>query len=76
MSEYSQSWRKKIRLKLLVDIARQELQNESHDENGMAGIRERLDSEMKARWKLVKNTRKEYLDLVEKILKKEYVLNA
>ncbi|MGI9567390.1 MAG: hypothetical protein ACR2LL_10310 [Nitrosopumilus sp.] len=76
MAEYSQSWRKKLRIKLLVEIAQQEMKGESYDENNIKKIREKLDSEMKTRWKLIKNTRKDYLEIVEKILKKEYVLNV
>jgi hypothetical protein len=76
MAEYSQSWRKKLRIKLLVEIAQQELKGESYDENNMKRIREKLDSEMKTRWNLIKNTRKDYLEIVEKILRKEYVLNV
>ncbi|MGI9566469.1 MAG: hypothetical protein ACR2LL_05590 [Nitrosopumilus sp.] len=76
MAEYSQSWRKKLRIKLLVEIAQQELKGESYDENNMRRIREKLDSEMKVRWNLIKNTRKDYLERVEKILRKECVLNV
>ncbi|MGI9565842.1 MAG: hypothetical protein ACR2LL_02360 [Nitrosopumilus sp.] len=76
MAEYSQSWRKRLRIKLLVEIAQQELKGESYDENNIKKIRERLDSEMKVRWNLIKNTRKDYLERAEKILRKEYVLNV
>ncbi|WP_316505428.1 hypothetical protein [Nitrosopumilus sp.] len=76
MAEYSQSWRKKLRIKLLVEIAQQELKGESYDENNMRRIREKLDSEMKVRWNLIKNTRKDYLERAEKILRKECVLNV
>ncbi|MGI9565784.1 MAG: hypothetical protein ACR2LL_02065 [Nitrosopumilus sp.] len=76
MAEYSSSWRKKLRIKLLVEIAQKELKDESYDENNIERIQEKLDSEMKTRWNLIKNTRKDYLDRVEKILRKEYVLNV
>ena len=76
MAEYSQSWRKKLRIKLLVEIAQNELKDESYDENNIKRIQEKLDLEMKTRWKLIKNTRKDYLESVEKILRKEYVLNV
>ena len=76
MAEYSSSWRKKLRIKLLIEIAQNELKDASYDENNMKKIREKLDSEMKTRWKLIKNTRKDYLKIVEKILRKEYVLNV
>ena len=32
MAEYSQSWRKKLRIKQLVDIVEQELNGENYDE--------------------------------------------
>ncbi|WP_316505822.1 hypothetical protein [Nitrosopumilus sp.] len=76
MAEYSSSWRKKLRIKLLVEIAQQEMKGESYDENNIKKIREKLDSEMKTRWNLIKNTRNDYLERVEKILRKEYVLNV
>jgi len=76
MTEYSQSWRKKLRIKLLVEIAQHELKGENYDEKKIEGIREKLDSEMKARWNLIRITRKDYLERVEKILRKEYVLNV
>jgi RNase P subunit RPR2 len=76
MAEYSQSWRKKMRIKQLVEIAQYELKSENYDEKYIERIREKLDSEMKARWKLIRNTRKDYLEIVEKILRKEYVLNV
>ena len=75
MAEYSQSWRKKLRIKQLVKIAERELKGEKYDEKYTQRIQEKLDSEMKTRWKLIKNTRKDYLERVEKILRKEYVLN-
>jgi hypothetical protein len=76
MAEYSQSWRKKLRIKLLVEVAENELNGEDYDKNNIERIRDKLDSEMKTRWKLIKNTRKDYLEIVEKILRKEYVLNV
>ena len=76
MTEYSQSWRKKLRIKLLVEIAQQELKGESYDEKDVKRIREKLDSEMKTRWNLIRITRKDYLERIEKILRKEYVLNV
>ena len=76
MAEYSQSWRKKLRIKLLVEIAQKELKGDNYNENNIERIRVKLDSEMKTRWNLIKNTRKDYLEMVEKILRKEYVLNV
>jgi len=76
MTEYSQSWRKKLRIKLLVEIAQHELKGENYDEKKIEGIREKLNSEMKTRWNLIRITRKDYLERVEKILRKEYVLNV
>ena len=61
---------------MLVEIAQKELKDESYNENNMKTIQDKLDSEMKARWNLIKNTRKDYLERVERILRKEYVLNV
>ena len=76
MTEYSQSWRKKLRIKQMVELAEKELKEEIYDEKDIKKIREKLDSEMKIRWRLVSSTRKDYLERVERILRKEYVLNV
>ncbi len=75
MAEYVQSWRKRLRLKHLVDLAQKEL-GEEYDYKDIEKIQEKLDSEMKKKWKLIKSTRKEYLEIVQKILRKEYVLQV
>ncbi|MFB5607892.1 MAG: hypothetical protein ACE5RI_06460 [Candidatus Nitrosomaritimum yanchengensis] len=64
MSEYVQTWRKKIRIKILSDIAQRELR--SGQETGK--IYEKLDKEMKIRWNLVLCTRKQYLEEINKSL--------
>jgi hypothetical protein len=74
MAEYAQSWRKKLRIKQLVDIAQEELGDKYGDQD-IEKVRGLLDSEMKSRWGLIKSTRKEYFEIVQKILKKEYILN-
>ena len=76
MVEYAQSWRKKIRIKQLVDIAKNELLKENYNDDDIKNIQEKLDSEMKTRWRLIKNTRREYFEIVQKILRKEYVLRV
>ena len=58
-----------------VEITQHELKGENYDEKEIEGIREKLDLEMKSRWNLVRIIRKYHLDRVEKILRKEYVLN-
>ena len=70
MPEYAQTWRKKLRLKVLIDIAKQEIE-EGKESNQ---IYEKLDCEMQIRWKLVSSTRKQYLDDIKKILTNQYVL--
>lgn len=70
MSEYAQSWRKKLRLQALVDIAKHELESGKE----INQIYEKLDHEMQTRWKLVIGTRKQYIDTVNKILTNQYVL--
>ena len=43
MAEYSQSWRNKLRIKQLVEIAEQELDDENYDIKDIERIREKLD---------------------------------
>lgn len=70
MYENSHSWRKRIRLQELVIIAEQELESGKNFED----ITEKLEEEMKRRWKLVTGTRKQYLDTIKKVLDNQYVL--
>ena len=56
MVEYAQSWRKKLKIKQLIDIAKEEL-GEDYDDD-IKKIQEKLDSEMKTRWKLIKKYQK------------------
>ena len=65
-----------MRIKQLVEIAENELKGEDYDKNNVERIREKLNSEMKTRWNLIRITRKDYLERVEKILRKEYVLSV
>ena len=65
-----------MRIKQLVEIAQHELKDENYDEKKIERIREKLDSEMKTRWNLIRITRKDYLERVEKILRKEHMLNV
>jgi hypothetical protein len=70
MYEYSQSWRRRLRLQSLVDIARMELKSgKKFDE-----FSQKLDQEMQIRWKLVPSTRKQYLDTVRKVISNQFVL--
>jgi hypothetical protein len=70
MTEYAQTWRKKLRLQTLVDIAKSELESGKE----MNQVNEMLDDEMKLRWRLVVTTRKQYLRELKKILTNQYVL--
>ena len=70
MSEYSQSWRKRLRLQLLVDIARKELKAG----NNFDDVFSKLDLEMQSRWHMVPSTRKNYLGMIRKILENKFVL--
>ena len=70
MPDYVQTWRRKLRLKELADIA----QNELKSGKEMEKIFEQLDEEMKSRWNLVLTTRKQYLRDINKILTNQYVL--
>lgn len=66
------TWKKKLRLKTLVEIARVELQSG----NEINQVYEKLDEEMQNRWNLVLTTRKKYLENINKILANKYVLGA
>ena len=70
MPDYVQTWKRKLRLKELADIA----QNELKSGKEMEKIFEQLDEEMKSRWNLVLTTRKQYLRDIHKILTNQYVL--
>lgn len=70
MPEYAQTWRKKLRLKELLDIAKQELDQDRE----INQVYQKLDFEMKIRWNLVVTTRKQYLADIKKILTNQYVL--
>lgn len=69
MSEYVQTWRKKIRIKILVDIARHELKSGKE----LFRVYEQLDIEMKNRWKLVLCTRKQYMEEINRNLNQTIV---
>jgi len=58
MAEHVQTWRKKLRLQELVDIARQELELGKE----ITLVYEILDQQMQERWNLVSSTRKQYLE--------------
>ena len=70
MDEYSQSWRKRLRLQLLVDIAQHDLNSGCEFD----AISSKLDKEMQSRWKMVPSTRKNYLATIKKILNNQLVL--
>jgi len=70
MVDYVQTWRKKLRLQELVDIAKNELESGKE----ISKICEILDKEISFRWKLVNSTRKLNLEDVKKILANQFVL--
>lgn len=70
MVDCVQTWRKKLRLQELVDIAKNELESGTE----ISKIYEILDKAMSFRWKLVNSTRKLYLEDVKKILANQFVL--
>ena len=57
-------------MQLLVDIAKQELNSGKEFDDLSA----RLDEEMYSRWRLVSSTRKQYLEIVKKVLDDQFVL--
>ena len=70
MVDCIQTWRKKLRLQELVDIAK----NEQESGTEISKIYEILDNEMSFRWKLVNSTKKLYLEDVKKILANQFTL--
>lgn len=70
MYEYSQAWRRRLRLQTLVDIARKELDSGKEFDQ----ITGKLEQEMQIRWRLVPGTRKQYLDTVKRVLNNQLVL--
>jgi len=64
MADYVQTWRKKLRLAVLVGIAKQQLESGKN----ITKVYEILDEEMQERWRFVSSTKKQYLDDVKKIL--------
>ncbi len=70
MVDHIHAWRKKLRLKELMDITKQELESGKE----ITLINEILDIQMQKRWNLVSSTRKQYLDDIKKILANQYVL--
>jgi len=70
MADHVQTWRKKLRLLVLVGIAKQELESGKE----ITKVYEILEEEMQERWRFVDSTKKQYLDDVKKILTNQYVL--
>ncbi len=70
MADHVQTWRRKLRLQELVDLAKKEL--ESGKENHQ--VYEILEQVMQKRWRFVGTTKRQYLDDVKKILANQYVL--
>ena len=64
------TWRRKLRVRSLVEIARKELKSgKEFDE-----FSDILEQEMKIKWKLVPSTRKLYLVTVKRVLDNKLVL--
>jgi len=70
MAEHVQTWRKKLRLQELMDIAKEELESGKE----ITLVYQTLEEEMLRRWRFVSSTRKQYLGDVKKILTNQYVL--
>ena len=70
MADHVSTWRKKLRLVVLVGIAKQELESGKE----ITKVYEILEEEMQKRWRFVGSTKKQYLDDVKKILTNQYVL--
>ena len=70
MTDHVQTWKKKLRLVVLVGIAKQELESGKD----ITKVYEILEEEMQERWGFVGSTKRQYLDVVKKILTNQYVL--
>jgi len=70
MVDHVHTWRKKLRLQVLMDITKQELESGKE----ITQINKILDKQMQKRWNLVSSTRKQYLEDINKILTNQYVL--
>ncbi len=70
MADHVQTWRKKLRLVVLVGIAKQELESGKE----ISKVYEMLEDEMQKRWRFVGTTKRQYLIDVKKILTNQYVL--
>ena len=70
MADHVQTWRKKLRLIVLVDIAKKELESGKE----ITKVYEILEEEMQKRWRFVGTTKRQYLIDVKKILTNQYVL--
>jgi len=70
MADHVQTWRKKLRLVVLVGIAKQELESGKE----ITKVYEILEEEMQKRWRFVGTTKRQYLIDVKKILTNQYVL--
>jgi len=70
MAEHVKTWRKKLRLQVLVGIAKKELESGKE----ITLVYEILEEEMQSRWRFVDSTKQQYLDVIKKILANQYVL--
>jgi len=70
MADNVLTWRKKLRLVVLVGIAKQELESGKE----ITKVYEILEEEMQKRWRFVGTTKRQYLIDVKKILTNQYVL--
>ena len=70
MADHVQTWRKKLRLVVLVGIAKQELESGKE----ITKVYEILEEEMQKRWRFVGSTKRQYLIDIKKILANQYVL--
>ena len=72
MYEHPLSWKRRLRLQILVDIAQEELSSGKKFEDFF----QKLDHEMQVRWRLVPSTRRQYLDSIKKVLENQLVLTS
>ncbi|MCV0430517.1 hypothetical protein [Nitrosopumilus sp.] len=72
MADCAHTWRKKLRLQELVEIAKREI--DAGEEIDL--VYEILEDEMQTRWRFVGSTKRQYIEDVKKILANQYVLTV
>ena len=70
MADCVQTWRRKLRIQELADIAKEKLESGTE----ISQVYEILDEIMVSKWKSIPTTRKQYLDSVKRVLENQNVV--